>query len=153
MNKGFFLPQWYLESKLNRKRKVMKLCIMAIVIVNIVLTDFLIIKLNKVKSLDNRINETKLYNEGNYSGKNKGDMKECKTLDTLSQVNKIIETGIPFKQIYIKNKKVDIQISSEEFNYISLIKNIEEEEEFIIKNLVLPEEQNNKEIRISIELR
>ncbi|MCT8976043.1 hypothetical protein N4T77_05475 [Clostridium sp. CX1] len=153
MKNDFFLPQWYLEGKTNRKRKVMRLSIMGIIIVNIVLADFLIIKLNKVKNLDNRINETKIYNKGNYSDKNKGDMKEYKTLDTLSQVNKIIETGIPFKNIYIKNKKADIQISSEDFNYISLIKNIEEENEFIIKNLVLPEEQNDKEIRISIELK
>lgn len=153
MKNDFFLPQWYLEGKTNRKRKVMRLSIMGIIIVNIVLADFLIIKLNKVKNLDNRINETKIYNKGNYSDKNKGDMKEYKTLDTLSQVNKIIETGIPFKHIYIKNKKADIQISSEDFNYISLIKNIEEEDEFIIKNLVLPEEQNDKEIRISIELK
>lgn len=153
MKNDFFLPQWYLEGKTNRKRKVMRLSIIGIIIVNIVLADFLIIKLNKVKNLDNRINETKIYNKGNYSDKNKGDMKEYKTLDTLSQVNKIIETGIPFKHIYIKNKKADIQISSEDFNYISLIKNIEEEDEFIIKNLVLPEEQNDKEIRISIELK
>lgn len=153
MKSSSFLPQWYLEDKRDKNRKIIKLCIMIVIVVNIILINLLLVNLNKVKILETSINEKNLYKKENFLNENKGSIKNCRTLSTLTQLNETMTSNIPFKSICIANEKVNMQISEESFDYISFVKHIEQESKFTIKNLTLPDEQNNESVKIYLELK
>jgi hypothetical protein len=149
----YFLPEWYLEGKMNKSRKVMKFCIGVLIIINLIFLDILILKRSKVKLLDDNINQKITAQKNRYSNKNKEKYGNDKTLATFFVFIKSIPPNINFKNIYIENRDINIEVNSESFDYINFVNELEKKNEFIVKSLVPQNEQGNKNFKANLELR
>lgn len=153
MERMYFLPQWYLENKVNKKLRIKKLIIAAMVVVNLIFLDVLISKLNKVKLLDENIKQKIIIEKDEYLTKNKQKYENDRTLDSFFIFARSIPPNISFDNIYIENKEINIEISPELFDHKVFINKLEEENKFIIKSLVPPDELDRKNFKANLELR
>ena len=153
MERIYFLPQWYLENKANKRLRIMKLIIAAMVVVNLIFLDVLISKLNKVKLLDENIKQKIIIEKDEYLTKNKKKYENNRTLDSFFIFVRSIPPNISFDNIYVENKEINIEISPELFDHKVFINKLEEENKFIIKSLVPPDELDHKNFKANLELR
>lgn len=153
MQKICFLPQWYLESKLNKNRRIMKFCIGALIIINLIFLDILILKLNKLKLLDNNIKQKITVQKNMYLNKKNEKTENDKTLSTFFIFVKNIPPNANFNNIYIENKDINIEVSSENFDYKNFVNELEKKNEFAVKSLVPPNEQENKNFKANLQIR
>lgn len=153
MERIYFLPQWYLENKMNKKRRVMKFCICALIIINLIFLDILILMQSKVKLLDDNINQKVASQKNRYSNKNKEEYENDKTLATFFIFIKSIPPNISFNNICIENRDVNIEVSFESFDYINFVNELEKKNEFIVKSLIPQNEQGNKNFKANLELK
>lgn len=153
MQKICFLPQWYLESKLNKNRRIMKFCIGALIIINLIFLDILILKLNKLKLLDNNIKQKITVQKNMYLNKKNEKTENDKTLSAFLIFVKNIPPNANFKNIYIENKDINIEVSSENFDYKNFVNELEKKNEFAVKSLVPPNEQENKNFKANLQIR
>lgn len=153
MERIYFLPQWYLENKINKKRRVMKFCICTLIIINLIFLDILISMQSKVKLLDDSINQKVTSQKNRYSNKNKEKYGDDKTLDTFFVFIKSMPPSISFNNICIENREVNIEVGCESFDYINFINELEKKNEFIVKSLIPKNEQGNKNFKANLELK
>jgi len=153
MERIYFLPEWYLESKINKKRRIIKCCMSVLIIVNLVFIDMLILKLNKVKLLDNNINEKLTLQKNAYSNKKNENYAGNKTLDTFLVLIKSMPMNMNFKNISIENREVNIEVNSESVDCINFVTELEKKNQFILKSLTTPNKQESINFKANLELR
>lgn len=153
MERIYFLPEWYLERKRVKKRKMMKYCVSVLIIINLVFLDMLILKLSRIKLLDNDINEKIILEKGLYSNKKNENSKSNKTLNTFYILIKNIPIDINFKSIAIEDGAVNIEIDSKSANYINFANELEKKNQFILKSLVNSGDQESKSFKANLELK
>jgi hypothetical protein len=153
MEKISFLPQWYLENKMNKKRRVMKFCIGILVIIDLIFLDILILRLNKVKLLEDNIKKKIAAQNSIYLNEKKENLETDKTLSAFFVFIKSVPIDINFKYISIENMKVNMEVNPESFDYVNFINELEEKNQFIIKSLETPSEQENKNFKVNLEMK
>lgn len=153
MKKTFFLPQWYVENKIEKRKKMIKLCIIAIVVIDIILLDVLVFRLNKVKILENDIKQRITFQKSDSLNKSKEQLNNDRTLEVMAAIIKNIPDNIQFESIYIEDGNVDMKINAETFEYTSFIKEIEKRDEFTIKHLNIPDKKDNEKFTVNMELK
>lgn len=153
MERIYFLPEWYLERKRVKKRKMMKCCVSALIIVNLVFLDMLILKLSKIKLLNHDINEKITLQKSLYSNKKNENRESNKTLNAFYILIKNIPIDINFKNIAIENGTINIEIDSKSDNYVNFANEIEEKNQFILKSLVNSSDQESKSFKANLELK
>ncbi|KZL94207.1 hypothetical protein [Clostridium magnum] len=153
MERISFLPQWYLENKINKKRKIMKLCIGMLIIIDLIFLDILILRLNEAKLLDDNIKKKISAEKSVYLNKKKENYGSDKTLSTFFIFIKSMPIDINFKNISVENRNVNIEINPEVFDYISFVNELEHKNEFIVKSLEPANEQENKNFKANLEMK
>ncbi|MBV7275049.1 hypothetical protein [Clostridium thailandense] len=153
MEKIYFLPQWYLEGKKNKKRKIMRSIAVLLIILDLILLEFLVISINKNEILEGEFNERVIARESKNVGKSKEPIKNSKTLDTFLTFNKSLHEELNFENLYIEGKRIELEFYPDNLNYINLIKEIEAKDEFIIKQLSNLGDQSDNKSKIIMELK
>ena len=131
MAKKTFIPNWYIDKKIQGKSKTIKIYIILILIINIVLLSIIINNSNKTKNIDQ---ET-----GNENIKYSSIMETLKpdiiTIEKYREISSFFEVNnLSYKEMLITkdNIEIDIEVKSHE-EYIYVIRCIEEE--YSIKRL------------------
>lgn len=153
MKRMCFLPQWYLESKMNKNRRIMKFCIGALLIINLIFLDILILRISKLKLLDDNIKQKIAAQKNMYLSKEKEKSENNKTLSTFFVFVKSIPPNVNLKNIYIENKCINIEVSSEAFDYVNFVNELEKKNEFVVKSLVPPNGQENKNFKANLKIK
>lgn len=153
MQKICFLPQWYLKNKINKNKKMMKIFIATIIIIDLICIDILISRLSKIKLIEDKINYKVDLQHNKDLQKNEDGTESNKTLDTFYAFVKNAPSDINYENIQIENNKLDIEINSESFDYINFIDELEAKDQFVVKNLALPSEGEGKNIKANLELK
>lgn len=153
MEKIYFLPQWYLEGKKNRKRKTMRSIAVLLIILDLILLEFLFISINKNELLESEFNEKVISRKSENFGKSNELIKNNKTLDTFLAFNKSVHEELNFETLYIEGKRIELEFYPENLDYINLIKEIEAKDEFIIKQLSNLGNQSDNKAKIIMELK
>lgn len=153
MENIYFLPQWYLEEKKNKKRKTIKNIAILLIILDLILLEFLFTSINKNKLLESEFNEKVISRKSDSFGKSKKYIKNSKTLDTFLIFNKSAHENLNFETIYIEGKRIELDFNSENLDYLSLIKEIESKGEFIVKQLSNSGNQSDNKSKIIMELK
>lgn len=153
MEKIYFLPQWCLERKMNKKRRIMKIFILVIIIIDLIFIDILISRVSKSRLLDDNIKQKITLQKNEYSKKSKEKSENNKTLAAFLIFTRSIPPNINFKNIYIENRDVNIEVSSEFFDYITFVDELEKKNEFVVKTLIPQNELVTKNFKANFELK
>ena len=153
MKRIYFLPQSYLENKMSGNLKAMKVCILAVIILDLIFLDILISRVNKLKLLDNNIKQKVISEKDKYLKSSKEKNESNKTLDTFYVFIKNIGDSASFEKIDVENKDIDIEINSESVDYINFIKDIETKDDFAVKKLDPPSTEDSKNFKVNLELK
>jgi hypothetical protein len=153
MEKLYFLPQWYLENKKAKRKKIMKIFVSTLIIIDLILVECLFININRKKVLEDELNQKTTFQKNEKLQKNKVQVKNNRTLDTFLTLNKDIQENIYFESLYIEGKKVELSLNSEKSNYISFIKKIESINKFTIKQASFSNDGLADKIKINMELK
>jgi hypothetical protein len=122
----YFLPQWYKERVKAEKGKKLKFTVVLLLIINLLLVNMFIVNKNKLTNLDGEL-------KNSVSRKSSVHYKSG-TFECFLNFYEYIWKGKTFKDISIQNKDINFNVEGEE-NCLSLIKNIENTNKFIIKDL------------------
>ena len=122
MARKTFIPNWYLDKKIQRKNKKNKLLIMVISIVNIILICFILNNSNRRSDIDQ-----KLGNANSNSIVVEAVKLDMSTIEKYKELSDFLEgNNLSYKDMVITRKslEVDIEVKSYE-EYIHAIKSIE----------------------------
>jgi hypothetical protein len=109
---------------------------------------------NKVDIISNEIKSKNNSQKKSYYIKNKNESKNSKTLYTLFTLTNNILPTMDFKNIYIENRNVDINLETKTVDCTMLINNIEKDNKFIIKNITnIDTLKNVEKFKVNLELR
>ena len=147
MAKKTFIPNWYIDKKIQGKSKTIKKYIILILIINIVLLSIIINKSNKTKNIDQEI--------GNENIKYSSSMETLKpdivALEKYREISSFFEVNnLSYKEMLITkdNIEIDIEVKSHE-EYIYVIRCIEKQ--YSIKRLA-PKIKNESYIDFKVIL-
>lgn len=149
----YFLPEWYLENERVRKRKVLKIFISTIIIIDLILAEILFVNINKKKLLDKEINQKIMQQKNDAKQIEKIKDKSNKTLDTFLTFIKNAQENFNFESLYIEERKIEMNFDSKKLDYKLLVKNIEMNNDFIVKQIVFPSNEDTGKIKIYMELK
>lgn len=122
----YFLPHWYIQNRENKKNRIIKLIVLIFFIFNIILFNMYSIDKNKLNIIENDLKEHAPIQEVKYSKDN--------TLKSFMDFYDYIYKETNFKNVNIENRNVEMDIEGKEEECVSLIKNIQNSNKFIIKN-------------------
>lgn len=149
----YFLPEWYLENERVRKRKVLKIFISTIIIIDLILAEILFVNINKKKLLDKEIDQKIMQQKNDAKQIEKIKDKSNKTLDTFLTFIKNAQENFNFESLYIEERKIEMNFDSKKLDYKLLVKNIEMNNDFIVKQIVFPSNEDTGKIKIYMELK
>ncbi|MFL0196883.1 hypothetical protein ACJDU8_15135 [Clostridium sp. WILCCON 0269] len=127
MKSLYFLPYWYIENKQNKKSKNLKLFILILLIVNIIFFNIYFMNKNKLSTVENKF--------AKYNSMEKSEHNENNTMKSFVNFYSYIYIKTDLKSVDIENKNIDIRVEGDEKQCLSLIKDIEKSNKFIVKNL------------------
>lgn len=153
MEKMYFLPQWYVENKKNKRKKLMRILISIFFIIDLILIEFLFVNINKNKLLEDEYNQKITLERSEDFKKNKTNIKNNRTLDTFLIFSKNIHENISFETLYIEGKKIEFSFKSDKLDYMSFVREIESRKEFTIKQLSIIGDGSDSKIKIIMELK
>lgn len=155
MKKIFFLPQWYIENRENKRKKLLRIFISIAFITNILLIDLCFLELNKIKIIDREMKEKNNIEKNIYYLKNSNEGNKNKTLDCFFILtDESVFPNINFQSLHIEDNNVDINIDKKTLDYTYFVSEIEEQNKFTIKNVLSNGEAGDEEkIKMNLQLK
>jgi hypothetical protein len=154
MKKLYFFYPGYLENKDYKRKKLIKILAVIFFVLDIILIELYMFNANKVDIISNEIKSKNNSQKKSYYIKNKNESKNSKTLYTLFTLTNNILPTMDFKNIYIENRNVDINLETKTVDCTMLINNIEKDNKFIIKNITnIDTLKNVEKFKVNLELR
>lgn len=149
----YFLPEWYLEDRKVKKKKLLKVFISIFIIIDLILTETLFVNTNKKKLLDTEINQRLIPQRRDSEQINKTKDKNNRTLDTFLTYITSVQEKDNYESLYIDGRRIELNFDSTKLDYKLLIKEIEMKNKFIIKQIVFLNSENTGNIKINMELK
>jgi hypothetical protein len=154
MKKLYFFYPGYLENKDYKRKKLIKILVVIFFVLDIILIELYMFNANKMDIISNEIKSKNNSQKKTYYIKNKNESKNSKTLYTLFTLTNNILPTMDFKNIYIENRNVDINLETKTVDCTMLINNIEKDNKFIIKNITnIDTLKNVEKFKVNLELR
>ena len=148
-----FLPQWYIEKKLESFRYRSKVCLVLLLCINIVLCCLGLS--NSYNSYEINLKKLRLESANTELQKNKMDnKKELNDLKTMNYFIGDFAGKINFSNVIIEDKKISFETELEGKNsYYEIIKYIEDKKIYRIINIYQIEKKAEKtRIELSLEV-
>lgn len=149
----YFLPEWYLEDRKVKRKKLLKVFISMFIIIDLILTEMLFVNTNRKKLLDTEINQRLTPQRRDSEQINKTKGKNNKTLDTFLTYITSVQKNDNYESIYIDGRKIELNFNSTKLDYKLLIKEIETKNKFIITQILFLNGENTGNIKINMELK
>lgn len=127
---GYFLPKWYVKDRLNDKNKRLKLIAAIFLIINVVFLNIIILCQNKVKGLNEVIEEKSNMHVLKTSKSIKGN--NFKSIETYSDFLKYFGKYEQIRNININDDKIDLEFIDQNNSFQNVIKSIESSNKFTI---------------------
>jgi hypothetical protein len=147
MEKKTFIPNWYIDKKIQGKSKTIKISIILISIINIVLLSFIIKNSNKTRNIDHDIGNENI----NHMSIVENLKPDIITIEKYREISSFLEIkNLSYKEMLITkdNIEIDIEVKTHE-EYIYVIRCIEEQ--YSIKRLA-PNIKNESNIDFKVIL-
>ncbi|MBV4418622.1 hypothetical protein KM800_04670 [Clostridium tyrobutyricum] len=147
----YFLPKWYLQDKLLKKYKRLKLIIVVFFIMNIVLFYSMILQKDKLKILQNNLmNKKQQYT----LKKNKNTTSNFKSIDTYLNFFNNFHVYGQFRNISVENNNIQLEFLGNDSSFSQFIRTVEKSNKFTIININSLEENKNQDKHLwQIELK
>lgn len=149
----YFLPEWYLEDRKVKRKKLLKVFISMFIIIDLILTEMLFVNTNRKKLLDTEINQRLTPQRRDSEQINKTKGKNNKTLDTFLIYITSVQKNDNYESIYIDGRKIELNFNSTKLDYKLLIKEIETKNKFVITQILFLNGENTGNIKINMELK
>lgn len=153
MEKMYFLPQWYLENKKSKRKRIIRILISVFIIIDLIIIELLFVNINKNKILEDEYNQKIILEKSESLKKNKTNIKNNRTLDTFLIFTKCVQENISFENLYIEGKRIELDLNSEKLDCMSFVKEIETKNEFTIKQVSALGNGPDSKIKIIMELK
>ncbi|AND85219.1 hypothetical protein GTH52_02780 [Clostridium tyrobutyricum] len=147
----YFLPKWYLQDKLLKKYKRLKLIILVFFIMNIILFHSMIFQKSKLESLQNNLMDKR---QQYTLKKSKNINQNVKSMDTYLNFFSNFHVYEEFRNVSVENNNIQLEFVGNDSSFSKFIKAVENSNKFTIVNINSLEESKNKDKHLwQIELK